>query len=345
MRPVTSITLAMFCRWRMVMKSSSSKSLRSGIERRHHHREAREDGAGDEVGREDGGVPAGHDADREVEAHDGVDREHERRREPGEQQVRRLVVVPVRGRAAPAHGAEAVDDLGELALRAVAQRREVGDEADVPEEQRDRGVGRDREDVPDERAAELRPHPHRARVRHEPVEEPRPPEVQNRVLRRAGDREDRHRLGEAVDRRAPLLPEEEQDGGDQRAGVADADPPHEVDDVPAPGDRDVDAPDADALEEEPADRDEEQVEQRERDARRPGYHHFGVLREDDRADLVGERRRRVARREMGRRDARRVGATASRRALRSTGSTAHVSSSSGFGFVMLARGTSCAAGC
>src|SRR5690606_41582750 len=33
----------------------------------HHHREAGEDGAGHEVGREDGGMPAGHDGHREVD--------------------------------------------------------------------------------------------------------------------------------------------------------------------------------------------------------------------------------------------------------------------------------------
>ena len=63
----------------------------------------------------------------------------------------------------------------------------------------------------------------------------------------AGDGEQRHRLGEAVDRRAPRLPEQQQDRRDQRAGVADADPPDEVDDVEGPADRDVVAPDADAL--------------------------------------------------------------------------------------------------
>jgi hypothetical protein len=59
-------------------------------------------------------------------------------------------------------------------------------------------------------------------------------------------REDGHGLGEAVDARAPLLAEEEEDGGDQRSGVADADPPHEVGDVPGPVDRRVVTPDADA---------------------------------------------------------------------------------------------------
>ena len=80
----------------------------------------------------------------------------------------------------------------------------------------------------------------------QPVDEPRPAEVEQREHAGAGDGEERHRLGEAVDRRAPLLAQQQQDRRDQRAGVADADPPDEVDDVEAPADRDVDAPDADA---------------------------------------------------------------------------------------------------
>ena len=71
--------------------------------------------------------------------------------------------------------------------------------------------------------------------------------MQERKEAGAGDREQRHRFGEAVDRGAPVLPQQQQDRGDQRAGMADADPPDEVDDGEAPADRNVDAPDADAL--------------------------------------------------------------------------------------------------
>ena len=43
--------------------------------------------------------------------------------------------------------------------------------------------------------------------------------------------------------------QEEKNGGNQRAGVANTDPPDEVDDGESPADGDVDAPDADAFEE------------------------------------------------------------------------------------------------
>src|SRR5256885_2241810 len=74
---------------------------------------------------------------------------------------------------------------------------------------------------------------------------------------RADDGEDRHRFGEAIDRRAPLLTEQEKNGADERSGVADADPPDEVRDVPGPVDRRVVTPDADARVEEVSDREAE----------------------------------------------------------------------------------------
>ena len=88
----------------------------------------------------------------------------------------------------------------------------------------------------------------------------------------AHDGEDRHRFGEPVDRRAPSLLEQQQDRGDQRAGVADADPPDEVDDREAPADRDVDAPDPGALQQQPGDRHPEHPhdEEAERDDDEPG---------------------------------------------------------------------------
>ena len=224
---------------------------------RQHHREAGVDGAGDEVGREDRRVPARQHRHREVEAHDRVDRQHERRREAGEQQVRLLVARPVHApsRASPAPACRSTFfSAGCVGL--VAERRQVRNQADEPEHGRNRAVRRDREHVPDQRAAEVRPQRHRVRVREQPVDrQPRTAGVEEREDRRARDGEQRHRLGEAVDRRAPVLPEEQQDRRDQRAGVADADPPDEVDDVERPADRDVVAPDADALEQQIGERD------------------------------------------------------------------------------------------
>ena len=249
MSPVARMTFAMLSRWRSGDDVLEPERLPGRDHEREHHREAAEDRAGDEVGREDRRVPARQLRDGEVEGHDGVDRDDERRREPGEEQVADPPVLPVARRAAPAERHDPVDDPAGPVLRRVAQRREVRDEPQVPEEERDRGVGRDREHVPGERALEVRPELGRRRVRDEPPEEPRPAEVDDRVHARHRHREERHRLGEAVDGGAPLLLEEEEDRADERAGVADADPPDEVRDVERPGDRDVVAPRADADEE------------------------------------------------------------------------------------------------
>ena len=65
----------------------------------------------------------------------------------------------------------------------------------------------------------------------------------------AGDGKQRHGFGKAVDGVAPALPQQQKNGGNQRAGVADTDPPDKIDDGEAPADGDRDAPNADALEE------------------------------------------------------------------------------------------------
>ena len=70
--------------------------------------------------------------------------------------------------------------------------------------------------------------------------------MQERKQARAGHGEQRHRLGESIDRGPPVLLEQQEDRRDQGAGVADPDPPDEVDDREAPHHRDVDPPDADA---------------------------------------------------------------------------------------------------
>ena len=65
----------------------------------------------------------------------------------------------------------------------------------------------------------------------------------------AGYGKKRHGFGETVDGIAPGLPEQKQNGGNQRAGVADSDPPDKVDDGKSPSGGDGDAPNAYALQE------------------------------------------------------------------------------------------------
>ena len=134
----------------------------------HDHREARENGAGDEVGRKDGRVPAGHHRDREVEGDHGVNRQHQRCRKTSEDQVGALIVAPRTVRSGPAQGEEAQDPRTNVRPALTARSRSVAkvrNETDVPEEQRDRPVDRHREHVPEQRALEVRPHGHLVRDR------------------------------------------------------------------------------------------------------------------------------------------------------------------------------------
>ena len=115
-------------------------------------------------------------------------------------------------------------------LGAVSQRREVGDHAQVPEDERDREVRADREDVPQQWAAEVRPHLHLVREREHPIGEPGTADMDSRERSGANDGEDGHRFGRPVDTRSPFLAAEKQDGGDQRPGMPDTNPENEVDD-------------------------------------------------------------------------------------------------------------------
>jgi len=83
---------------------------------------------------------------------------------------------------------------------------------------------------PNQRTAEVRPVTHGVGIRKEPVRKPRTPGVRERKDAGAGNREQRHGFGETVDRVTPGLAEQTENRRDQRARVANADPPHEVDD-------------------------------------------------------------------------------------------------------------------
>ncbi len=105
----------------------------------------------------------------------------------------------------------------------------------------------------------------------------------------------RHRLGEAVDGVAPLLAQEQKDGGDQRASVADTDPPDEVDDGESPADGDGDAPYANALEEKIAKGVEQHHGRQEGDAKADEPAVGGRARQNDGAYFFGDRAEGVSR--------------------------------------------------
>ncbi len=156
-----------------------------------------------------------------------------------------------------------------LARGVVARSRTVarsGSSADVIEHDRHQDVAKQADEIPPQRAAQLRPHSHHVRIGEQPVEQAGPAEMQDRHDAGAGGGGEQHRFGDAVGRRAPRRARQIEQCRDDRAAARQRDPPDIFGDRKPPGDRDVDAPDADAVDEQPRHRDDEHQQQGERDA-------------------------------------------------------------------------------
>jgi hypothetical protein len=76
-------------------------------------------------------------------------REDQRRREGCQDEIGGLVVVPLPHGAPPSEREEDRRRTAGAGFRPVAHRRQVRDQADVPEQDRDGSVDADREDVPE----------------------------------------------------------------------------------------------------------------------------------------------------------------------------------------------------
>ncbi len=155
-------------------------------------------------------VPAGNHTDGEVEADDRVHREHERCGKSGQQKVSGFVSAPMPRRAAPAHGQHAVDETRNPLPAAVAQRRQIGNQSDKPEQQGNRSVSRNRKDIPHQWAPKLRPDAHRVRIGKQPINrQPGSAGVKQRIHGSARHGEQRHCFSKTVDRRSPFLPQQQ----------------------------------------------------------------------------------------------------------------------------------------
>src|SRR5712692_8990398 len=98
-----------------------------------------------------------------------------------------------------------------------------------------------------------------------------------------------HRFREAIYRVTPRLPQKQKNCGNQSAGVADSNPPHEVDNGEAPPHRDIHAPNAYAPHEQIADDVQHHHRDQERDAKTEEPSHRRRTRQHDRADLADDR--------------------------------------------------------
>ena len=123
---------------------------------------------------------------------------------------------------------------------------------------------------------DLRPHPHRVRIRKEPIKQALAAEMHDRhdARRRSGD--DRHAPAIRLTRRAPRRSRQIKQRRDERAAAGDADPPHVIGDRQAPGDRDVDAPGPDRLSKYRSTRPRASRRVRIDEMPKPPHHHSGA---------------------------------------------------------------------
>src|SRR5256714_2483442 len=152
---------------------------------------------------------------------------------------------PVAVRSAPADRKNAIKELFDFRGGAIAQRRQVGDQSSVPEQHRNGEVGRDRKNVPEQRAAEVWPDAVIVRQRRQIPRHPNAPDVHAGENRGANHREKCHCFRGTIDRSAPLLSQQVKNGRNQSAGMPDADSEHEISNVTSPADGMVQSPGAD----------------------------------------------------------------------------------------------------
>src|SRR5438309_4790493 len=151
-------------------------------------------------------------------------------------------MTPVAVRAAPAARKKTEQEFLDLRGGTIAQRRQIGNQTRVPKQNRNGEVGRNRKHIPDEWAAEIWPDAVIVRQRGKIPRHPDTTHVHSRKDRGADNGEKRHRFRGAIDRGAPSLSQQVQDGGDEGAGVPDTDPENEVGDVPGPANRMIQSP-------------------------------------------------------------------------------------------------------
>src|SRR4029078_7320720 len=87
--------------------------------------------------------------------------------------------VPVPCGAAPAEGEKSEYRPRDPAFGAVANGCEIGNEPNVPKQNREQEVAQDRPKIPYQRTAPLRPQRHRVGIRNKPIEIEWPAEMQD----------------------------------------------------------------------------------------------------------------------------------------------------------------------
>ena len=107
--------------------------LAQGNQQHQHHAEPAKDRARHKVERENGFVPARELRRGEIHADDGTHREHQQRRQAGQDEVGLFIIVPLPRRTGPAQRKQAVKEFPHPGFRPVAHQCEVGNQSHVPE--------------------------------------------------------------------------------------------------------------------------------------------------------------------------------------------------------------------
>src|SRR6266536_442765 len=155
-------------------------------------------------------------------------------------------MTPVAIRTAPAAREKSKKKLSDFRRGSIAQRSQIRNQTRVPKQNRNRKISRNRKDIPYQRAPEVWPDCPVVRHRREVPRHPDTTHMNAWENRGANDRKKCHRFRGAVNRSAPFLVEQKQDGRDQCASVSDTNPKNEVRDVPGPANRMIQSPGADA---------------------------------------------------------------------------------------------------
>ena len=118
------------------------KEFAQGNHQSQHHGQTGMNGAGHKVGREYGGMPAGHNSQRKIPGHHAMDRDDQRCRQGGKEQIAAGIMPPLLMRAGPAHGEDGKYFLA-CSFGSVPDGRQVRQQPRIPEKAADRQIGAD----------------------------------------------------------------------------------------------------------------------------------------------------------------------------------------------------------
>ena len=121
-----------------------------------NHSKPREDRPCNEIRRENRSMPTRYHRGRKVKGYNRMDRKNQRCRKAGQNQRNALETLPAFRRTVPAKAHQTVD-LATNTNRPISNSGQVRNQPHIPEDQRNREVGRNCKNVPKQGGIEIRP--------------------------------------------------------------------------------------------------------------------------------------------------------------------------------------------